>query len=42
VVILSQALWRHGFANDPGIIGKSIQLNGASFTVVGVMGEQLS
>jgi putative ABC transport system permease protein len=40
VVILSQALWRRGFANDPGIIGKSVQLNGASFTVVGVMGEQ--
>jgi putative ABC transport system permease protein len=40
MVILSQALWRRGFANDPGIIGKSIQLNGASFTVVGVMGEQ--
>src|SRR5262249_54948523 len=40
VVILSQALWRRGFANDPGIIGKSVQLDGASFTVVGVMGEQ--
>ncbi len=40
VVILSQAIWRRGFANDPGIIGKSIQLGGASFTVVGVMGEQ--
>jgi putative ABC transport system permease protein len=40
VVILSQSLWRRGFANDPGIIGKSIQLDGASFTVVGVMGEQ--
>jgi predicted permease len=40
VVILSQMLWRRGFAHDPGIIGKSIQLNGASFTVVGVMGEQ--
>jgi putative ABC transport system permease protein len=40
VVILSQALWRRGFANDQGIIGKSIQLDGASFTVVGVMGEQ--
>src|SRR5262249_8301524 len=40
VVILSQAVWRRGFANDPGIIGKSIQLNGASFMVVGVMGEQ--
>jgi predicted permease len=40
VVILSQALWRRSFASDPGIIGKSIQLDGASFTVVGVMGEQ--
>ena len=40
VVILSQALWRRSFASDPGIIGKSVQLNGASFTVVGVMGEQ--
>src|SRR5499426_3479850 len=40
VVILSQSLWRRGFANDPGVIGKSIQLDGASFTVVGVMGEQ--
>jgi putative ABC transport system permease protein len=40
VVILSQSLWRRGFASDPGIIGKSIQLNGASFMVVGVTGEQ--
>jgi predicted permease len=40
VVILSQSLWRRGFANDPGIVGKSVQLDGASFTVVGVMGEQ--
>jgi predicted permease len=40
VMILSQALWRRGFTSDPGIIGKSLQLNGASFTVVGVMGEQ--
>jgi putative ABC transport system permease protein len=40
VAILSQSLWRRGFANDPGVIGKSVQLDGASFTVVGVMGEQ--
>jgi len=40
VVILSQALWRRSFAGDPEIIGKSIQIDGASFTVVGVMGEQ--
>jgi len=40
VVILSQSLWRRSFASDTGIIGKSVQLDGASFTVVGVMGEQ--
>ncbi|MDX2029782.1 MAG: ABC transporter permease [Blastocatellia bacterium] len=40
VVMLSQSLWRRGFASDAGIIGKSIQLDGADFTVVGVMGEQ--
>ncbi len=40
VVILSQAIWRRCFTDDPAIIGKSVQLNGASFTVVGVMGEQ--
>src|SRR5262245_7837945 len=39
-VILSQALWHRGFAGDPDIIGKSIQIDGASFTVVGVMREQ--
>jgi predicted permease len=40
VVILSHAVWRKSFAGDPDIIGKSVQLNGGSFTVVGVMGEQ--
>jgi putative ABC transport system permease protein len=40
VVILSQTLWRRVFAGDPSVIGKSVQLGDASFTVVGVMGEQ--
>jgi predicted permease len=40
VVILSQRLWRENFSSDPGVIGKSVQLNGGAFTVVGVMGEQ--
>jgi predicted permease len=40
VVILSQSLWNRAFANDPGVIGKSVQLNDNSFTVVGVMSEQ--
>jgi predicted permease len=40
VIILSRTLWRQSFGGDPEIIGKSIQLNGDSFTVIGVMGEQ--
>src|SRR5438876_591928 len=37
VVIISHGLWQRRFGFDPGIIGKPINLNGESFTVVGVM-----
>src|SRR5438270_4531146 len=37
VVIISHGLWQRRFGADPGIIGKPINLNGESFTVVGVM-----
>jgi len=40
VVMLSYALWQRSFGGDPLIVGKSIQLNGNSFAVVGVLGEQ--
>ena len=36
VVVLSDALWRRRFAADPGLIGQSIDLNGSSFTVIGI------
>jgi predicted permease len=36
VVILSYGLWKERFAGDPGIVGKSILLNGHPETVVGV------
>ena len=36
VVILSDKLWRRRFAADPGIVGKTVMLNGHGFTVVGV------
>jgi predicted permease len=38
-VILSHALWQRRFAGDPSIVGRSIELEGASRQVVGVMPE---
>lgn len=38
VVILSHALWTSAFAADPDMLGTSLQLDGESLTVVGVMG----
>ncbi|HEX5434633.1 MAG TPA: ABC transporter permease [Candidatus Angelobacter sp.] len=40
VVILSNNLWRRRFDSDPGIVGKTIGLNGDSFTVIGIMPQQ--
>ncbi|HEV2340877.1 MAG TPA: ABC transporter permease [Candidatus Acidoferrales bacterium] len=37
VVILSNGLWRSRFASDPGVIGRSVQLNGNPYTVIGVL-----
>jgi len=37
VVVLSHALWRDRFSEDPTIVGQSIVLEGQAFTVVGVI-----
>jgi predicted permease len=36
VVVLGPDFWRHEFAGDPSILGKTIHLNGTKFTVIGV------
>ena len=36
-IILSHGLWERRFGSDPAIIGRAINLDGQSFTVVGVM-----
>jgi putative ABC transport system permease protein len=37
VVVLSHKLWTRHFDADPGVVGRSITLDGNSYTVVGVM-----
>ena len=36
VVVLGPDFWRHEFAGDPGVVGTTVRLNGAPFTVIGV------
>jgi putative ABC transport system permease protein len=37
LALLSHGLWATSFGHDPGVLGRSITLDGRSFTVVGVM-----
>jgi predicted permease len=37
IVVLSQSIWQRRFGMDPGIIGKTMRLDGEKYTVVGVM-----
>jgi len=37
VVVLSHALWQSQFAGDPGLVGRSIQLDGEPYTVIGIL-----
>ncbi len=39
VVIVSHGLWQRRFGADPNLIGKTLTLDGGSFTVVGIMPE---
>ena len=40
VAILTYPLWNGSFAADPTIVGKEIVLDGAPYTVVGVLGKE--
>ncbi len=37
VVLLGDTLWKTRFGGDPGVVGRTITLNGAAHTIVGVM-----
>jgi predicted permease len=36
VVVLGPDFWKHEFADDPSVLGRTILLNGARFTIIGV------
>jgi predicted permease len=36
VVVLGPDFWKHEFASDPSVLGRTIRLNGTDFTVIGV------
>jgi predicted permease len=36
-IILSDSLWRRRFGGDPGVLGRTVRLDDAPFTVIGVM-----
>ena len=37
VAVISHGLWNRRFAGDPNVVGRTVQLDGVSHTVVGVM-----
>jgi putative ABC transport system permease protein len=37
VIIISHGLWQRRFGSDPNILGRTLTLNGVSYSVVGVM-----
>jgi putative ABC transport system permease protein len=41
VVLITDALWRNRFGADRSIVGRAIQINGESHTVIGVLPEDL-
>jgi len=42
VTVLSYAMWRSRFGSDPNVVGRTIDFNGAPYTVIGVMPDGFS
>ena len=42
VVVLGADFWQHEFAADPGVVGRTVRLNGTPFTVIGVAPDSFS
>ena len=42
VVLLSGGLWKRKFGSSPEVVGKAIELNGAAYTIIGVVPASFS
>ncbi|HTQ54578.1 MAG TPA: ABC transporter permease [Bryobacteraceae bacterium] len=42
VVVLSYGLWKRRYGGDPSLLGKTIRIDGADFTVIGVMPREFA
>lgn len=42
VVILGRTMWEQTFGSDPGIIGRTVRINGVPFAVIGVAPEEFT
>jgi predicted permease len=41
LAVLGESAWRSRFGGDPGVVGRKLELDGRSYTVVGVAAERL-
>jgi predicted permease len=42
VVVISDALWRRVFRRDPSVVGRTMRIDGETFTVIGVAGSRFT
>src|SRR3954463_4804687 len=42
VVLISRAIWQQRFTGDPAVLGQSLTLDGAPYTIIGVLPEAAS
>jgi predicted permease len=40
VAVLSAPVWERLFGRDPGVVGRSVELNGSNYTIIGVLPAQ--
>ena len=36
MVVLGRTMWEQEFGSDPGVLGRSMRINGEPFTIIGV------